>query len=38
VNEGLFDLRPTFAASVMTNGGRQRSTTALPEESVIPSF
>jgi hypothetical protein len=37
VNEGLFDLRPTFAATVMTNGMRQKSTTAPPEESVIPS-
>jgi hypothetical protein len=38
VNEGLFDLRPTFAASVMTSGGRQRSSIARQEESVIPSF
>jgi hypothetical protein len=37
VNEGLFDLRPTFAATVMTNGMRQKSTTAPLEESVIPS-
>jgi hypothetical protein len=28
VNEGLFDLRPTFAATVMTSGMRQNLTTA----------
>lgn len=28
VNEGLFDLRPTFAATVMTRGMRRNSTTA----------
>ena len=32
VNEGLFDLRPTFAATVMSSGMRQNLTTALPEE------
>jgi len=32
VNEGLFDLRPTRAATALTSGMRQRSTTALPEE------
>jgi hypothetical protein len=32
VNEGLFDLRPTFAATVMTSGMRQNLTTALPED------
>ena len=37
VNEGLFDLRPTFAATVMTNGMRPKSTIALPEDSDIPS-
>jgi len=38
VNEGLFDLRPTFAAYTMTNGMRPNLTTAPPEESGIPSF
>jgi hypothetical protein len=37
VNEGLFDLRPTLAATVMTSGMRQNSTTAPLAESVIPS-
>lgn len=36
VNEGLFDLRPTFAASVMTEGMRRSSPIVRPEESVIP--
>jgi hypothetical protein len=36
VNEGLFDLRPTRAATVLTNGMRQNSTTAHLEESDIP--
>jgi hypothetical protein len=36
VNEGLFDLRPTFAATVMAGGMRQNSTIAPREESVIP--
>ena len=38
VNEGLFDLRPTFAASVLMSGMRQKSATAPHEESDIPSF
>jgi len=38
VNEGLFDLRPTFAATVMSSGMRQKLTTALPEESDTLSF
>ena len=37
VNEGLFDLRPTLAATVMTNGMRRNSTIAPREESVIPT-
>jgi len=37
LNEGLFDLRPTRAATAMMTGMRQNSTTALPEESDIPS-
>jgi len=32
LNEGLFDLRPTRAATVLTNGMRQNLTTAHPEE------
>jgi hypothetical protein len=32
VNEGLFDLRPTFAATVMAGGMRQNLTTARLEE------
>jgi hypothetical protein len=32
VNEGLFDLRPTFAATVMMNGMRPKSNTAPHEE------
>lgn len=32
VNEGLFDLRPTRAATALTRGTRQKSTTALPED------
>jgi hypothetical protein len=32
VNEGLFDLRPTLAATVLTRGMRPKSTTALPED------
>jgi hypothetical protein len=37
VNEGLFDLRPTFAASVLMSGGRQKSNTAPLEDSDILS-
>ena len=32
LNEGLFDLRPTRAATVLTRGTRPKSTTALPED------
>jgi hypothetical protein len=32
VNEGLFDLRPTLAATVLTRGMRPKSTTAPPED------
>jgi len=32
LNEGLFDLRPTRAATAMMSGTRQNLTTALPEE------
>jgi len=38
VNEGLFDLRPTRAATAMMRGTRQNLTTVPPEESDIPSF
>jgi hypothetical protein len=37
VNEGLFDLRPTLAATVMMRGMRPNLTTAHLEESDIPS-
>jgi hypothetical protein len=36
LNEGLFDLRPTRAATALTNGMRRNSTTAPLEESDIP--
>lgn len=32
LNEGLFDLRPTSAATALMRGMRQSSTTALPED------
>jgi hypothetical protein len=38
VNEGLFDLRPTFAATVLMSGMRQKSTTVQDEASPVPSF
>jgi hypothetical protein len=37
VNEGLFDLRPTLAATAMMRGMRPTLTTARPVESDIPS-
>jgi hypothetical protein len=37
LNEGLFDLRPTRAATVLTNGMRQNLITAPLEESDTPS-
>ena len=38
VNEGLFDLRPTFAAYARTSAMRPKSSIAPLEESDIPSF
>jgi len=37
LNEGLFDLRPTRAATALTNGMRQNLTTAPLEESDTPN-